>query len=380
MNLRYQVRLIFRGIAFFLVVHFTLASGANEASWPVFRGAQNLAGVAQGKLEDSLELRWTFKTGEAINSSAVIEGNKVFFGSDDGSVYAVELATGKKVWSFKTGDAVESSPLVRNGTVYIGSNDAQLYALDAATGALKWKYSCGDKIPGAPIWTASPSGDHILVGSYDNKMHCVDAVTGQEVWVYNTGNYINGTPAIEAGRIVFGGCDAYIHALAVADSKLLQEIGAGAYVAGSCAVVGDFAYAGHYGNQVICANLADGKIVWTFTDSTQPFFSTPAVTEKEVVIGGRDHKLYCLERSSGKSLWVFPTHGKVDSSPVVCGDSVVFGSSDGSLYRVDLKTGKKLWSYEIGKEIKSSPAITAGFIVIGADDGCLYAFGPKKGQ
>ena len=104
------MRLIFRGIAFFLLVHSTLALGANEVSWPVFRGSQNLVGVAQGKLEDSLELLWTFKTGEAINSSAVIEGNKVFFGSDDGSVYAVELATGKKVWSFKTGDAVESCP------------------------------------------------------------------------------------------------------------------------------------------------------------------------------------------------------------------------------------------------------------------------------
>jgi len=345
------------------------------SSWPMFRGTQDLAGVAQGSLREPLKLRWSFKTGGPVKSSAAIDAGKVFIGSDDGSVYALDLATGNQLWSFKTGaEAVESSPLALNGAVYVGSGDGKLYALDAATGVLKWSYACGDKILGAPNWAPLGTKNGILVGSYDNKVHCVDAATGKEIWAYDTGNFVNGVPAFAEGRVVFGGCDAMIHAVAVADGNPLKEIPAGAYIAGSCAVKGKFAYAGHYDNEVVCADLDAGKLVWTFKGSTQPFFSTPALTETRVLIGGRDHKLYCLERETGKLVWAFATQGVVDSSPAVCGDRVVCGSSDGRLYLVDLAEGKARWSYEIGKALTASPAVAAGAGVIGSEDGSVYAF------
>ena len=48
----------------------------------------------------------------------------MFVGSDDGKIYALNLATGKKVWEFKTGGPVESSALVLDGKVFVGSSDA----------------------------------------------------------------------------------------------------------------------------------------------------------------------------------------------------------------------------------------------------------------
>jgi outer membrane protein assembly factor BamB len=87
--------------------------------------------------------------------------------------------------------------------------------------------------------------------------------------------------------------------------------------------------------------------------------------------------LHCVNRADGKSVWSFPTRGKVDSSPAVCGDKVVVGSDDGRLYVVALNSGKELWSYEIGRPIDSSPAVADGRIVIGSDDGSVYCFGTK---
>ena len=364
-----RAKWLFAGVL--LLAQTTLA---DVAWWPMFRGSQDLAGVAQGTLREPLKLRWSFKTGGPVKSSAAIDNGKVFVGSDDGSVYALDLATGKRLWSFGTGESIESSPLALNGAVYVGSGDGKLYALDAASGALKWCHPCGDKILGAPNWARLDAKECILVGSYDNKMHCVEAATGQEVWAYDTGNFVNGAPAFAQGRVVFGGCDARIHALAVTDGKPLKEIEAGAYIAGSCAVKGRFAYAGHYENQVVCADLEAGKLLWRFKESKQPFFSTPAVTETRVLIGGRDRKLYCLDRETGRLVWAFATQGVVDSSPAVCGDRVVIGSSDGRLYLVDFAEGKLCWSYEIGKALTSSPAVAAGVVVIGSEDGSVYAF------
>jgi outer membrane protein assembly factor BamB len=51
----------------------------------------------------------------------------VIFGSDDGFVYLVSLADGKKVWSYEIGQAINSSPAVVEGRFVIGSDDGSVY-------------------------------------------------------------------------------------------------------------------------------------------------------------------------------------------------------------------------------------------------------------
>src|SRR6185312_6432695 len=138
-----------------------------------------LTGVASGTIPDKPSLLWSFKTGGAVKSSAAIVNGRVFIGSDDSTVYALDLANGKKVWATKTGGGIESSPLVLDGSVFVGSSDAALYAFDAGNGKQLWKYETGDKILGAPNWVKSPQGgaNWVLIGSYDFKLHCLDAAT-----------------------------------------------------------------------------------------------------------------------------------------------------------------------------------------------------------
>ena len=68
---------------------------------------------------------------------------KVYFGSGDGNVYAVDAKSGVLQWKFATGDVVHASPAVVNGMVYIGSWDGRLYAIDAASGQQKWAFEGG---------------------------------------------------------------------------------------------------------------------------------------------------------------------------------------------------------------------------------------------
>ena len=350
---------------------------ALDASWPMFRGRQDLAGTADGNLPDSLELRWSFKTEGPVKSSAAIVGERVVVGSDDKHVYCLNLVTGEKMWAFETADAVEGSPLILGDHVYIGSADARLYKLDLATGALLWTYATGDKILGGVNWIRPPDGnsDQILVGSYDSKLHCVDAATGKAAWTVTTDNYVHGAPAVAGEKIVFGGCDGFLHVVSAADGKELAKIDARAYIAGSVVLKEKFAYVGHYGNEVICVDLEAETVDWQFKERGFPYFSSPAVTDRHVIIGGRDKRVHCLERATGKQLWEFQTGGKVDSSPVVCGDKIAFGSDDGRLYVVSMENGKELWSYEIGKPLTASPAVANGMIIIGSEDGAVYAFG-----
>jgi outer membrane protein assembly factor BamB len=124
-------------------------------------------------------------------------------------------------------------------------------------------------------------------------------------------------------------------------------------------------------------DLARTNTVWHFHDQDFPFMSSAAVTEDRVVFGGQDKTLHCLNRADGKSVWSFPSRGKIESSPVVAGDKVVFGSDDGRVYLVALQDGRELWSYDTGQPVASSPAVAGHRIVIGCDDGNVYCFGAK---
>jgi outer membrane protein assembly factor BamB len=353
-----------------------------RADWPFYRGDRGLSGVAAGELPERPVLLWSFATAGAVTSSPVVAAGRVFFGSDDGKVYALGLEDGLERWSFATGDLVEAPPLVLDGRVFVGSSDGCLYALDADTGALRWKAETEDRIVGSASWIEAPDGDgaRILVGSYDTRLYCFDAATGEQVWSYATDNYVNGTPAVLDGRVVFGGCDAALHVVSAVSGERLERIllGEECHIAGSVALSDGRVYFGHYGNAFVCIDLERSELIWEYTGGRQPFFSSPAIGADRVVFGGRDKRLHCVRRADGAPLWTFPTGRKVDGSPVICGDQVVFGSGDGRLYLLDLESGEELWSHDLGDSIFTSPAVVGDVFVVGCNDGSVYAFGPPS--
>jgi len=361
--------------------------------WPMFRGGQRLLGRAPGTLPDSMRLVWKFKTDGQIKSSPAIDDGLVFVGSSDANIYGIDLENGRQVWQYRTSDAVEASPCMVEGSVFVGSSDNFLYALDAKTGKLRWKYETGGQILGAANWTQSPDPPKagrtwILVGSYDNKLHCVDSANGKVIWTYETDSYINGLPAIDkfeirnskfeipakGGVAVFGGCDAMIHVVSLADGSKVTQIDTGSFIAASAAFYEGRVYVGNYDGVFISADIASGEIVWKYKSGDASFFSSAAVGENIVVVGGRDKRVHCLGRDDGKLLWTFQTLGEVDSSPVICGDKIIVGSKDGRIYMIRLSDGSQVWSYEIGQAITSSPAVSNGVVVVGSDDGYVYAF------
>jgi outer membrane protein assembly factor BamB len=351
----------------------------------MFRGNAAQTGVITAPLADSYTLAWTYTTGSACTSAVIADGIAVV-GSGDGKVHAVDIVSGKTRWTVDLAAPIDAAPLILDGTVIVGSTEGRLVSLTLNDGKLRWEGKAGDKITGAATWFVHDGVKRLLVGSYDNNIYCFNAADGAEVWKYETGSYVNGTPAIGmvAGQqvAVAGGCDAKLHVVDLATGKGLRTIETSAYVAASVAVVDGHAYVGHYGNEVIAADLAAGTITWTYKDRNFPFFSSPAVTAEVVLLGGRDRRIHCLERATGKVRWVIPARGNVDGSPLISAmdgkGRALIGSDDGRLYLLDLADGKERWSFEIGDKLSGSPAIADGRVLVGGDSGNLYAFTPAS--
>jgi outer membrane protein assembly factor BamB len=75
----------------------------------------------------------------------------ILAGASDGQLFAYEARTGKRRWSFWTDGALESDPQVQDGVVYVTTQSGTLYAIDVATGRLLTNF-----IPGTTVFTFAP--------------------------------------------------------------------------------------------------------------------------------------------------------------------------------------------------------------------------------
>ena len=273
-----------------------------------------------------------------ISSPAVADG-RVYFGSGDGNVYAVDAQTGTLQWKFATKDVVHASPAVVNNTVYIGSWDSYLYALDAATGQERWSLRTGEdaSIHNQVGFQSSPAvvDGTVYVGCRDAHVYAVDAATGRKRWDYPTSkSWVNGTPAVRDGTVYVGTSDgARFMALDAKTGRLRFNFDAKAYMFSSAALAGDLAYVGDHNGRLYAIDTKSGKLAWDFqTEASKkdPFkiLNADGSLNQEV--------LYAPVFNDFQDMYIaiyrFASIGAIMSSPVVDHGVVYFGSMDGNLY------------------------------------------------
>jgi outer membrane protein assembly factor BamB len=345
--------------------------------WQRHRGDQALRGMSKAKIGSKLKLDWQFKTGEFLKSSVVVSNGLAFVGADTGTIFAISVEDGKEEWKYKTNLGIDAPPLVHNEIVFVGSTDGFLYAFRANDGKNLWKYETNGEIMGAPNEAVRPKSKDsvIVVGSYDNFVHCVSTKTGKLIWKFETQNYVNGVPTIYENKyVVFGGCDSVLYVVSLEDGKLIRSVEVEAPIAASVSISDGVGYVGNMDRAVMAFDIESGDIIWNYRHKNFPYFSSPAITEENVLIGGRDKGLHCINRISGKQKWRFSARGRIDSSPVVADSKVIFGSMDGKIYILSLQDGKEITSYEVGEAISSTPAIINGKVLVGCEDGNVYSF------
>jgi eukaryotic-like serine/threonine-protein kinase len=132
-----------------------------EDAW-MFRGNPRHSGVydAAGVPRFS-NLKWKFHTGGMVIGSPAVTGGKVYDGSTDGNLYAVDAESGALQWKFEVKSRIPSSPAVWEGIVYFGAYDGTFYAVDAAAGKLKWRFQTGGerRFAGKHLHGVQPVGE-----------------------------------------------------------------------------------------------------------------------------------------------------------------------------------------------------------------------------
>ena len=318
------------------------------------------------------EAAWSYTTGAGVSSSPAVADGRVYIGSSDGKIYALNL-DGSLAWSYTAGGGpVESSPAVADGRVYVGSGNGKVYALNSSTGALAWSYETG-----APVGSSPAVADgRVYVGSDDYKVYALDASTGALAWSYQTFGPVLSSPAVADGRVYVGSCDDKVYALDASTGALAWNYTTGGWVLSSPAVADGRVYVGSWDSmrgigKVYALDASTGALAWSYTTGGA-VRSSPAVADGRVYVGSGNGKVYALNLD-GTLAWSYQTFGLVFSSPTVADGRVYIGSDDGKVYALDASTGALAWSYTTGDIVRSSPAVADGRVYVGSADGKVYA-------
>lgn len=146
--------------------------------------ASNTAGTIYALNIKTGKKIWSFQTGGKIYSTPAIENDLVVAASTDGNIYCLEIKNGKLIWKFNTQNPIVANPLIKSNKVYIGASDGHFRALDLQTGKLDWDF---DGVKNFVVTTPLFYKDKIYFGSWGNEFYALDAMTGKNVWNWSNG-------------------------------------------------------------------------------------------------------------------------------------------------------------------------------------------------
>lgn len=277
---------------------------------------------------------------DAYLSSPVVAQGTVYFGSGDGSVYALDAATGAQHWKFATGNVVHASPAYADGVIFVGSWDSNFYAIDATTGKEKWRFKSGDDelIHNQVGFQGSPAvvDGVVYVGCRDSHLYAIEAATGKEKWNVSTGlSWVITSPAVHQGKVYFATSDTGLFTVVeAATGKPLVEQTSKSFLWSSPAIAGDVAFIGSFNGALEARDATNGELLWEFqTEASKRNLGW-------VLTADRSFNQSLVYRSNWREAPTIAVNqqlsvGSFLSSPLVVNGVVYIGSTDGKLYAVE---------------------------------------------
>ena len=187
-------------------------------------------------------------------SSPVVIDRTVYFGCEDGRLYAMSTISGKVRWATQLGGPVKSAPAYFGGTLYVGDYGGYMNAVDAKSGRIRWQTSSlgsGFGTSGAFYSTPAVAFGRVYAGNNDNRVYSFDRRDGTLAWSYSTGGYAYSGPAVATTRhsppsVFIGSFDGNVYALDARDGDVRWSRSAGGQVIGSLSAIGNVVYAAEF--------------------------------------------------------------------------------------------------------------------------------------
>ena len=279
-----------------------LSSGVEAAEGLVVVGNQK--GQLFALDQQTGEQKWTAQLTGALLAPSLIHAGRVISVSNDGTVYAHEIATGAQVWTYNLPNVQFSlrgmaAPVALDArNVLIASSNAYIYALDALSGVpkLQRRVAVSDgrsdiqrlvDIDGEPV----VAGQFVVTTSYQGQVTVLDLASQQVVWSE--------------------------------DASSIQRP----------EVVGNGVFVAQTDGKIKAFEITSGQPLWENDQLLNRKLSNPVMLGTDLVVGDLDGVLHLIDPRTGQSTGRSKTSGDVRSLRVI----------DNQLYVSTRKGALSIW-------------------------------------
>jgi outer membrane protein assembly factor BamB len=286
---------------------------------PIFVGgklyAVNNSGYAYALDADTGKVLWERRIGRLNASSPAYYRHRLYIVNlVPGHIVKLDAKTGRIVWKKPLPGRAESSPVVLDRTVYFGCEDGGLYALSTVSGNVRWATQLGGPVKSAPAYY----GGRLYVGDYGGYMNAVDAKTGKLIWQsgslgpgFGASGQFYSTPAVAYGRVYAGNNDGRVYSFDISDGTLAWSYSTGGYAYSGPTVANTrhsppTVFIGSFDGNVYALDAKDGGVRWSRSAGGQVVGSLSAVGDIVYVAEFTNKSTSGFMMRSGRRVFHYP--------------------------------------------------------------------------
>lgn len=297
---------------------------------------------------DGLTSLWSSGVSAKISGGLTVVFDTVFFGTEDGYVYALDAQTGETKWQADVRGEVLAAPAVESGIVVINTGAGALVGLNSTDGSEMWR---GDsEVPPLSLrGLSSPvaASGGVIFGTPTGKLQVNIIQSGMLAW-----EQVISAPsgATELERIVD------------VDAKPI--------------ILGGTVYTISYGGTLAAVELRSGRIVWKREYAA---YQSLALNGNTLYVVDNNSHMYAIDRRNGVELWSQGRlKGRELSAPATMGDYVVAGDKYGYLHWFNQSDGQLVARFELGADdedesIFVAPVVAGNTLFATTRDGVVAA-------
>lgn len=305
---------------------------------------------------DTATANWTFPDKDrkedenlklkAIYGAPILDGDRLYLGTFDGGVFALNAETGRPLWPGPDGnkqkvDGNLAGAVVLGGdNLYFGTTNGLLYG---------WKKSDGSPAPGWEkpkklghgIWAAPVvDGDSVFAATTDGGLHAF-AGDGSELWSgFKASGAVVELSVISSELLFVPSINHHVYLVRTADGSVAADFTAKDWVWSNAAVVENELFFGDFSGSLFGLDISNASAtpLWPPASvDSEHIRAAPAVIGDVIIVADRKPVVTFINKNDGTVLNRVPLQdaGTVRADLVVRDGAAYISSTNGKLFRAE---------------------------------------------
>lgn len=373
-----SVQILRASAASFLIAALAACSSTPDKPKPADLPANvSLLGVRQA---------WSAKLGDvSFPLTTSVSGNTVAVASNNGTLLALDGATGRELWRASVGAPLSAGVGSDGKVTAVVTRENEVVALEA--GRVLWRQRLGAQTYTAPL----VAGGRVFLLAADRSVAAFDGQTGRRLWnQQRTGEALvlgQSSVLLAVGDTLVAGMSGRLVGMnpangstrweaAIAAPRGTNEVERLVDLVGSVSRVGNVVCARAFQSAVGCVDAQSGRLLWT-----KPALSSEGVGGNDTAVFGTegDGNVLAWSRVDGERLWSSERlRYRTLSAPLAVGRSVVVGDGSGLVHFLSREDGSALTRMPTdGSAIAADPVLAGNTVVVVTHNGGVFGFQPE---